>query len=79
MLLKGTKVFLLLSIPTFAVGFEIYENINSVQSSIQMEQHETQDTLIRARSATSTGNKSTKSNITLNVIYEKHPPLKDDI
>ena len=59
MLLKRTKVFLLLSIPTFAAGFEIDENIISVQYSIQMEQHETQDNLIRDRRATATGNKST--------------------
>ena len=59
MLLKRTKVFMLLSIPTFAVGFEMYENIISVQSSIQMEQHETQDNLIRDRRDTPTGNKST--------------------
>ena len=59
MLLKRTKLFLLLAIPTFAVGFEMYENIISVQSSIQMEQHETRDDLIRARRTTPTGNKST--------------------
>ena len=59
MLLKRTKVFMLLSIPTFAVGFEMHENIISVQSSIQMEQHETQDNLIRDRRDTPTGNKST--------------------
>ena len=50
---------MLLSIPTFAVGFEMYENIISVQSSIQMEQHETQDNLIRDGRATPTGNNST--------------------
>ena len=59
MLLKRTKLFLLLAIQTFAVGFEMYENIISVQSSIHMEQHETQDNLIRDIRATSTGNKST--------------------
>ena len=59
MFLKRTKVFLFLSIPTFAAGFEMHENIISVQSSIQMEQHETRDNLIRDRRATATGNKST--------------------
>ena len=58
MLLKRTKVFMLLSIPTFAVGFEMYENIISVQSSIHIEQHETHN-LIRSRRDTPTGNKCT--------------------
>ena len=58
MLFKRTKGFLLLAIPTFAVGFEMYENIISVQSSIQIEQHETHN-LIRARRDTPTGNKCT--------------------
>ena len=56
MLLNRIEIVLLLAILTFVVGFEVQENIISVRSSFQMEQQETTDGLIRARSATSTGN-----------------------
>ena len=60
MLLNRIEIVLLLAILTFVVGFEVQENIISVRSSFQMVQQETTDGLIRARRATSTGNKDTE-------------------